>query len=72
MNWRIYWLKMFRRRRKYLMKSYIGILKVEQVGTKATKVDFTVNLGNIFRTYGSALYSAASMANSRIFKIVLR
>ena len=54
------------------MKSYIGTLKVEQVGTKATKVDFTVNLGNIFRTYGSALYSAASMANSRIFKIVLR
>ena len=28
-------------------------------------------LGNIFKTYGTALYSAASMANSRIFKIVL-
>ena len=28
--------------------------------------------GNIFKTYGTALYSAASMANSRIFKIVLR
>lgn len=46
----------------------------EQTGTSTfTFNNFLLfwNLGNIFKTYGTALYSAASMANSRIFKIVL-